>query len=195
MKEKKKKYLFISIAIILIIVFIACIYFLFFKHETDEQREWNEFKERVLREKQESDEYYKRIDERTKKQLELLDKGYNVPTKSYFSSPENIKLKYNLEQKGYKFNTVTMENENSTYFSNNNYSISCIININTNEFISVSFWDKSLKGDACSILNTSKNITEEEQNQYASYLQWTKDNNLTLEQLKNVLLDYYLDNK
>lgn len=91
MKEKKKKYLFISIAIVLIIVFIACIYFLFLKPETDEQREWNEFKERVLREKQEYEEYNKKIDERTQKQLDMLDKGYNVPTKSYFSSPEDIK--------------------------------------------------------------------------------------------------------
>ena len=91
MEEKKKKYLFISIAIILIIIFIACIYFLFFKHETDEQREIREFNEKILKEKQESDEYYKRIDERTQKQLDMLDKGYNVPTKSYFSSPEDIK--------------------------------------------------------------------------------------------------------
>jgi LAS superfamily LD-carboxypeptidase LdcB len=195
MKEKKKKYIIISLIIILIITLIICIYFLFLKPKMDEQKETKELVERVSKSKQELDDFYNSKDKELQEKLDLLDKGYNIPTESYFSSPENIKLKYNLEQKGYKFNTVTMKNENSTYFSNNNYSISCIININTNEFISVSFWDKSLKGNACSILNTSKNITEEEQNQYTSYLKWIKENNLTLEQLKDVLLDYYLDNK
>lgn len=186
---KKKRIAIIIIPILLILA--GCICYLFLKPETQEEKEQRELAERISNSKQEYDNFIDEKDKEAQKQLDLLDKGYDVSTRSYFSSPENIKLKYNLEQKGYKFNTITVKNENSTYFSNNNYSISCIIDINTNNIISMSFWNKSLEGDACEILNK----TEEKQNQYVSYLQWLKENNLTLEQLKSVLLDYYLDNK
>lgn len=190
---KNKKKIFFVLTILLIISFIWLYYCTFI--ETDEKRKARELSENIQNNLSELKKFNENKNKEVQDKLDLLDKGYDVNTKSYFSSPENIKLQYYLKERGYKFETITIKNENSTYFFNDNYSISCILNINTNEFINIAFWNKSLKGDACSILNLDRNNTEEKQKQYTSYLQWLNENNLTEQQIKSVLMDYYLDNK
>ena len=192
-KKKNKKYLIIVLLIFLIAIAVGVYFCLFYR--TESQKETIELSKRVHDLKNEMDEFNNKVEKEAQDKLDLLEKGYDVPTKSYFSSPENIKLQYKLKEKGYKFYTTTIKNENSTYFSNENYSISCIIDINTNAFINIAFWDKSLKGNACDILNINNNISVEEKEQYSSYLQWLNNNDLSEQQVREVLLDYYLDNK
>lgn len=190
---KNKKIIILFLSILLIISFVWFYYCTFY--ETDEKRKTKEFAESINDNLSELKKFNEKKDKELQDKLELIDKGYNVDTKSYFSSPENLKLQYYLKEKGYKFETITIKNENTTYFFNDNYTISCIININTNEFINIAFWDKSLKGEACSVLNLEKNNSEEKQKQYSSYLGWISDNIITEEQIKSVLFDYYLDNR
>lgn len=122
---------------------------------------------------------------------EVSSENVNIKSVATLKYPE---LKYFLEKQGYKFDTRTIKSANCTYFSNENISISATIAIETYEYI-ISYWDKSLKGDACFITDTSANISKEKQQQYNSYLKWKDNIGLTEEQIKEVLLKYYLENK
>ena len=70
----KHKYLII---IILCIIIATCGFFLFFKPETDEQREWREFSESITKSKQEYEEFVKQVDKKTEEKLKLFDEMYN----------------------------------------------------------------------------------------------------------------------
>lgn len=112
----------------------------------------------------------------------------NISTLTY---PE---LKYFLKKQGYSFETTTTEKLNFTYFYNENVSVGATIEIESYKYI-IDYWDKSLEGSACCITDTSANISKEKQQQYDSYLKWKDNIGLTQEQIKEVLLKYYLENK
>lgn len=128
---------------------------------------------------------------KTEEVNEVSSENANTKSNAILTYPE---LKDFLEEQGYTFDTKTIGTANWTYFSNENVSISATIAIETYEYI-INYWDKSLKGDACFITDTSANISEEKQQQYNSYLKWKDSIGLTEEQIKEVLLKYYLENK
>ncbi len=105
-------------------------------------------------------------------------------------------LKYFLEEQGYLFETSTMAEKtvNYTYFYNEKISIIATIITQDYKYM-LEYCDKTLNnGKACCITDTSANISEEMQQQYNSYLKWKDSIGLTQEQIKEVLLKYYLEN-
>lgn len=104
-------------------------------------------------------------------------------------------LRYFLEKKGYTFETqtITSDSFNCTYFSNEEIAISATIDIEGYKYI-LEYWDKTFEGPACCITDLSANTTENKQKQYTSYLKWKENIGLTQEQIKEVLLKYYLEN-
>lgn len=120
----------------------------------------------------------------------LSNKNEKINT-STLSYPE---LKDFLEEKGYNFDTETIQNTNFTYFSNEEISVSAAIFIDSYKYI-ISYWDKSFEGPACYITDIAGNDTENKQKQYSSYLKWRESIGLSEEQIKEVLLNYYLENK
>ena len=136
--------------------------------------------------------------------VEINSKNINntIKTFSNIQTNDNIniasltypKLKYFLEEQGYSFETTTTEALNFTYFYNENVSIGATIEIESYKYI-ISFWDKALEGPACCITDTSANTSKEQHQQYNSYLKWKDNIGLTQEQIKEVLLKYYLENK
>ena len=110
------------------------------------------------------------------------------------SNLEYPELKYFLESKGFTFDTETIQNTNFTSFSNDEISVSAAIVIDSYKYI-ISYWDKSFEGPACFITDTSANDTENKQKQYVSYLKWKESIGLTQDQIAEVLLKYYLENK
>ncbi len=122
--------------------------------------------------------------------------GKNINTKSIetLTYPE---LKYFLEEQGYSFETSTIEVQsvNYTYFYNKKMSIMATILIEDHKYM-LEYCDKTLNNSkACCITDTSVNTSEEKQQQYNSYLSWKNSIGLSQEQIKEVLLKYYLENK
>lgn len=143
MKRKNTKLIVISVTLILLI--ILCCLFLLLNSETKEQKESREFLDNVIQSGQEYEEFNRKIDEETQRKLDLLESGYDVSTKSYFSSPENIKLRYELEKKGYTFNSINKDDESSTYFSNDTYNVLGIINTKNGQLIDLKFNDANVE--------------------------------------------------
>lgn len=131
------------------------------------------------------------VELKTKETSEASSKNTNTRNIAILTYPE---LRYFLEEQGYTFETRTIESLNWTYFYNKNISVSAIIEIDSYKYI-IEYCDKSLEGYACCITDTSANTSEEKKQQYNSYLKWKDSIGLTEEQIKEVLLKYYLDNK
>lgn len=131
------------------------------------------------------------FEQKTKETTEISNKNTNIKNISTLTYPE---LKYFLEEQGYSFETTTVESLNWTSFSNKSVSISATIEVKSYKYI-LNYWDKSLEGDACCITDTSANTSKEKQEQYNSYLKWKDSIGLTQEQIKEVLLKYYLENE
>lgn len=119
-----------------------------------------------------------------------LDKNEQIDI-SNLDYPE---LRYFLESKGYTFDTQTIQTNNFTSFSNEEISVSATIDIDSYKYI-LFYWDKSFEGPACCITDITGNNTENKEKQYDSYLNWKESIGLTQEQIKEVLLKYYLENK
>ena len=115
----------------------------------------------------------------------------NIATLTY---PE---LRYFLEEQGYSFVTYTRQDGivNDTFFYNNETCVTATLSIKDYEYI-IQYQDKTLNnGEICCITDTLANTSEEKQQQYNSYLKWKEDIGLTQEQIKEVLLKYYLENE
>lgn len=125
----------------------------------------------------------------TKKTSEVSSKNIHSKSISDLTYPE---LRYFLEKQGYTFETTTIESLNWTSFSNKSVAISATIEIESYKYV-ITYWDKSLEGDACCITDTSANTSKEKKQHYDSYLKWKDDIGLTQEQIKEVLLKYYLE--
>lgn len=118
----------------------------------------------------------------------------NTKNNATLTYPE---LKYFLEEQGYAFETQTIESTqvNYTYFYNEEMSIMATI-VTEDYTYMLEYCDKTLdNGRSCCITDTSANTSKEKQEQYNSYLKWKDNIGLTQEQIKEVLLKYYLENK
>ncbi len=109
------------------------------------------------------------------------------------SSSTYLDTKQLLEEKGFVFESQTIDNNNFTYFSNNIITISAFIETDTYKFL-LEYLDKNVGNKTCGITDTSINTTEERKEQFNSYINWKKEVGLNDEQIKEVLLEYYLEN-
>lgn len=98
-----------------------------------------------------------------------------------------------LEEKGFIFESQTIGNNNFTYFSNNIITISAFIEIDNYKFL-LEYLDRNIGNKTCGITDTSINTTEEQKEQFNSYVNWKKEVGLNYDQIKEVLLKYYLEN-
>lgn len=98
-----------------------------------------------------------------------------------------------LEEKGFIFENQTIGNNNFTYFSNNIITISAFIEIDNYKFL-LEYLDRNIGNKTCGITDTSINTTEEQKEQFNSYVNWKKEVGLNYDQIKEVLLKYYLEN-
>lgn len=99
-----------------------------------------------------------------------------------------------LEKNGYTFETKTVNALNFTWFGNDEIVISATIDIASREYI-IEYSDKSFEGPACCITDTTVNNTDNKIKHYNSYLEWKEEVKITQEQIKEVLINYYLENK
>lgn len=125
---------------------------------------------------------------------EDIDKNTSDINTATLTYPE---LRYFLEEQGYSFetSTITSDKLNFTYFYNEKISVMATLLTEDYRYI-IEYHDKTLDNErACCITDTSANTSEEKQQQYNSYLKWKEDIGLTQEQIKEVLLKYYLENE
>lgn len=122
-------------------------------------------------------------------------KNENVEASENISELTYPQTRYYLENKGYVFETISVESDNfnSTYFTNETITVSAMIFTDEYKYL-IEYSDKSIDGPACGITDTSRNTTESKHQQYDSYLKWKNSIGLSQEQINEVLLKYYLEN-
>ncbi len=98
-----------------------------------------------------------------------------------------------LEDNGFVFESQTIYNDNFTFFTNDIITVSAYIKTDTDKFL-IEYRDKNIGSKTCGITDTSVNTTEDTQKQFNSYINWKKDIGLNDEQIKEVLIKYYLEN-
>lgn len=97
-----------------------------------------------------------------------------------------------LEDKGFKFETQNVDNINFTWFSNNIITITAYIEPDNYKYF-IEYWDKNVGSKTCGITDTSINTTETRKEQFDSYVNWKKEMGLNDDQIKEVLIKYYLE--
>lgn len=125
---------------------------------------------------------------------EDIDKNTSTINTATLTYPE---LRYFLEEQGYSFVTHTSLDGtvNDTFFYNNEIYVTATLLVKDYKYI-IQYQDKKLNNsEICCITDTSANTSEEKQQQYNSYLKWKEDIGLTQEQIKEVLIKYYLENE
>ena len=107
-------------------------------------------------------------------------------------------VKENLEAKGYTFsNILYADMDNSAYYHIDSKDEKISIYKYTNEDywneIEYRYNDSNINEKYADIKNKDNNDTDEEKAQYESYEKWLKENDLTNDDILNVL-DYYAKN-
>lgn len=170
---KIKKIVIISL-LTLLLTFVIIFAFLL-SQETPEQKRIREMSESTRKSSEELKTFNNNVDKKLEEDLKRIDNEATMFKK--------------LEQLGYEFKFYQTENAYYSYFTNNEYTISLLYDIPTNN-MSIEYMDKT---GSCYI-DKEKNILNTEKSTYSNFLLWLNFVDLTQEEVKEIITLYTLNN-